>query len=54
MVGGNRIVFAAKHVLLAWSCSSCCFRSTGYFARFDVLVDILVAHDLVPVLQPVF
>jgi len=25
-----------------------------YFGRFDVLVDILVAHDLVPVLQPVF
>ncbi len=26
----------------------------GYFARFDVLLDILLAHDLVPVLQPVF
>ena len=26
----------------------------GYFARFDVLHDILLAHDLVPVLQPVF
>ena len=25
-----------------------------YFGRFDVLVDILVSHDLVPVLQPVF
>jgi hypothetical protein len=26
----------------------------GYFRRFDGLFDILVAHDLVPVLQPVF
>jgi len=26
----------------------------GYFGRLDVLVDILLAHDLVPVLQPVF
>jgi hypothetical protein len=25
-----------------------------YFGRLDVLVDILVSHDLVPVLQPVF
>ena len=26
----------------------------GYFGRLDVLLDILLAHDLVPVLQPVF
>jgi hypothetical protein len=28
--------------------------NADYFRRFDVLVDILVSHDLVPVLQPVF
>jgi hypothetical protein len=28
--------------------------NVDYFRRFDVVVDILVAHDLVPVLQPVF
>jgi hypothetical protein len=31
-----------------------CELNADYFRRFDVLVDILVSHDLVPVLQPVF